>query len=61
MFVNKMSNEEFQRLLDELDGNSLETLKTKTLDILPMVMLSTTFVMEAISSVGLQHRLVGAI
>ena len=24
-----MSNEEFQRLLDELDGNSLETLKTK--------------------------------
>lgn len=26
---NKMSPEEFQRLLDELDGNSLETLKTK--------------------------------
>lgn len=26
---NKMSTEEFQRLLDELDGNSLETLKTK--------------------------------
>lgn len=26
---NKMSNEEFQTLLDELDGNSLETLKTK--------------------------------
>ena len=25
----KMSTEEFQRLLDELDGNSLETLKTK--------------------------------
>ena len=27
--MSKMSNEEFQRLLDELDGNSLETLKTK--------------------------------
>lgn len=24
-----MTNDEFQRLLDELDGNSLETLKTK--------------------------------
>ena len=27
----KMSSEEFQRLLDELDGNSLETLKAKNL------------------------------
>ena len=27
--MDKMSHEEFQRLLDELDGNSLETLKTK--------------------------------
>lgn len=27
--MNKMSKEEFQRLLDELDGNSLNTLKEK--------------------------------
>lgn len=27
--MNKMSPEEFQRLLDELDGNSLNTLKEK--------------------------------
>lgn len=27
--MNKMSNEEFKKLLDELDGNSLATLKEK--------------------------------